>query len=548
MFKNSVASSGNFSFAQMQHELELYRNILDRSPIGTAVYHLEDPDDDRTLRIIYVNQAAASIVGSDPANMIGKTNDDLSPGIREQGITQTYMDVIRTGKDFVAELVYGDERLQTATYLVRAIPVPNRCLTVMFENITERKRAEDDLKTLNAELEQRVADGIAQLNKAQRTIQQIIDNAPAAIYAKDLHGHFLMANRHTSALLGLEPHDLHGKLDSDLFPPENAAQWRSHEHEVIASGMAITREELINEVHDTRYFLSIRMPLYDDNGQIYAVGGISTEITAQRQQENELRAFKAIADNAPDGVGLIDLQNNIRYTNSALRTMFGREDLHPGMPLEDLYPSEHVPFILHTVLPMTLETGAWQGEVALPRSDGSTWMAQHNVFLVRDEQGSPLGIANFLRDVTEQRKRESEHNTFQQQLIEAQRNALRELSTPLIPISDHVLIMPLIGTIDSTRAQMVMESLLEGVARHQAKLVILDITGVMVVDTQVAQAFIQAAQAVRLLGAKVMLTGIQPQIAQTLVHLGVDLRGIITRNNLQSGIEAALQGSKELRF
>jgi anti-anti-sigma factor len=101
--------------------------------------------------------------------------------------------------------------------------------------------------------------------------------------------------------------------------------------------------------------------------------------------------------------------------------------------------------------------------------------------------------------------------------------------------------MPLIGTIDSRRAQQVMETLLEGIAQHQADLVILDITGVSVVDTQVAQAFIQAAQAVRLLGAQVMLTGIQPQIAQTLVHLGVDLSNILTRGSLQAGIATALE-------
>lgn len=115
------------------------------------------------------------------------------------------------------------------------------------------------------------------------------------------------------------------------------------------------------------------------------------------------------------------------------------------------------------------------------------------------------------------------------------------MRAPLIPITDHVLITPLIDTIDSQRAQMVMEALLEGVAQRQADLVILDITGVSVVDTQVAQAFIQAAQAVKLLGAQVMLTGIQPQIAQTLVHLGVDLSGIVTRGSLQAGIATALE-------
>jgi rsbT co-antagonist protein RsbR len=100
--------------------------------------------------------------------------------------------------------------------------------------------------------------------------------------------------------------------------------------------------------------------------------------------------------------------------------------------------------------------------------------------------------------------------------------------------------MPLIGTLDSGRAQQVMETLLEGVSTHQAELAILDITGVSMVDTQVAQALVRSAQAVRLLGAQVMLTGLQPQIAQTLVHLGVDLSDIVTRGSLQAGIIYAL--------
>ena len=102
--------------------------------------------------------------------------------------------------------------------------------------------------------------------------------------------------------------------------------------------------------------------------------------------------------------------------------------------------------------------------------------------------------------------------------------------------------MPLIGSIDSGRAQQIMETLLEGIASHKASIALLDITGVQIIDTQVAHALIQAAQAARLLGAQVVLTGIQPQIAQTLVHLAVDLSGIITRATLQAGIAYALQG------
>ncbi len=138
---------------------------------------------------------------------------------------------------------------------------------------------------------------------------------------------------------------------------------------------------------------------------------------------------------------------------------------------------------------------------------------------------------------------DEERETLQQQIIDSQQAALRELSSPLIPLSNHVVLMPLVGTIDSTRAQTIMETLLEGVGQYQATMAIVDITGVSVVDTQVANALLQAAQAVRLLGARVVLTGIGATMAQTLVHLGADMRAIETRGSLQSAVAWALNQS-----
>jgi anti-anti-sigma factor len=137
----------------------------------------------------------------------------------------------------------------------------------------------------------------------------------------------------------------------------------------------------------------------------------------------------------------------------------------------------------------------------------------------------------------------SERLRIQEEIIRAQEATLQELSTPLMPIADQVLVLPLVGTLDTRRAQHVLETLLEGVAAWQAETVLVDITGVSVIDTQVANALIQATRAVRLLGARVVLTGIQPQIAQTLVHLGIDLSGIATYNTLQIGIAATLRHS-----
>jgi ABC-type sugar transport system substrate-binding protein len=126
-------------------------------------------------------------------------------------------------------------------------------------------------------------------------------------------------------------------------------------------------------------------------------------------------------------------------------------------------------------------------------------------------------------------------------VIRMQESALRELSTPLIPISDSVMVMPLIGTIDALRAQQIMETLLAGISARGASLVILDITGVPVVDTHVANGLVEAAHAAQLLGARVVLTGIRPEVAQMLVSLGVDMRGIVTHSTLQSGIGYALR-------
>lgn len=127
------------------------------------------------------------------------------------------------------------------------------------------------------------------------------------------------------------------------------------------------------------------------------------------------------------------------------------------------------------------------------------------------------------------------------EVIRNQEAALRELSTPVIPLTDTVLVMPLIGTVDTRRAQQLMQTLLEGVATNHATTVILDITGVLVVDTQVANALVRAAQAVKLLGARVVLTGIRPEVAQIVVGLGVDLGGIVTLGTLQSGVAYALR-------
>ncbi|CAM4203747.1 STAS domain-containing protein [Listeria booriae] len=124
--------------------------------------------------------------------------------------------------------------------------------------------------------------------------------------------------------------------------------------------------------------------------------------------------------------------------------------------------------------------------------------------------------------------------------VSVQKTALQELSAPLLPIFDGISVMPLIGTIDTERAKLIMENLLIGVVKHRSDVVLIDITGVPIVDTMVAHHIIQASDAVRLVGCQAMLVGIRPEIAQTIVNLGIELDQVITTSTMKKGMEKAL--------
>ncbi len=134
--------------------------------------------------------------------------------------------------------------------------------------------------------------------------------------------------------------------------------------------------------------------------------------------------------------------------------------------------------------------------------------------------------------------------TFQrarEEIITRQQEELLELSTPVVKLWEGVLAVPMIGTLDSNRTQIVMETLLQKILETGSELAIIDITGVPTVDTLVAQHLLKTVTAIRLMGADCIISGIRPQIAQTIVHLGIDLQGISTKASLADALALALQ-------
>ncbi len=130
---------------------------------------------------------------------------------------------------------------------------------------------------------------------------------------------------------------------------------------------------------------------------------------------------------------------------------------------------------------------------------------------------------------------------IREDVIQRQQEEMLELSTPVVKLWDGVLALPMIGTLDSQRTQVVMESLLQRIVETGSEIAIIDITGVPTVDTLVAQHLLKTVTAIRLMGADAIISGVRPQIAQTIVHLGLDLQGIVTKANLADALALALQ-------
>jgi rsbT co-antagonist protein RsbR len=159
---------------------------------------------------------------------------------------------------------------------------------------------------------------------------------------------------------------------------------------------------------------------------------------------------------------------------------------------------------------------------------------------------SPEQVALDLWAITELLDKLGLHTvkTFQrtrEEVINRQQAEMLELSTPVVKLWEGILAVPLIGTLDSARTQVVMESLLQRIVETESQIAIIDITGVPTVDTLVAQHLLKTVTALRLMGADCIVSGVRPQIAQTIVHLGVDLQGITTKANLADALALALK-------
>jgi rsbT co-antagonist protein RsbR len=255
--------------------------------------------------------------------------------------------------------------------------------------------------------------------------------------------------------------------------------------------------------------------------------------------------FHRLLEAVPDAIVIIDGSGTIISSNKQAEHMFGyAPGALLGQPIEALLPerfraAHHGHRSSYLASPRVRPMGSGLALTG-QRRDGSEFPVEISLSPMETEAG--LQVIGSIRDITARQQAEQERARLQAEMIQAQEALLHELSSPLIPITDQVIVVPLIGTINERRSKQIAASLLQGIGASRVHSVLIDITGVPVIDTQVAKMLVETAAMIGLLGARVILSGIRPEIAQTLVSLGVSLRGIETCASLQSGLSAAISG------
>lgn len=270
-----------------------------------------------------------------------------------------------------------------------------------------------------------------------------------------------------------------------------------------------------------------------------------------RELEIQRRLYAVLVEDQRELICRIALDGTLTFVNDAYARYFGktREDLL-GKHFTPLIPPEDHPIIDDLLARLGAKEPQVRCEHRVFAPDGALRWLNWVDRAILDDNGAVVEFQAVGIDVTDRRQAE-EHlrrtDELREQLIHAQDEALRELAAPIIPVADGVLVIPLVGRIDARRAQLVLESLLDGVKAMGAETVLLDVTGIPSIDVEVAESLVRTARAVELIGARVVLTGLQPHVANTLVSMAIEIRGILTLRSLKEGIAWAMQRTRNKR-
>lgn len=363
----------------------------------------------------------------------------------------------------------------------------------------------------------------------------------------DLGGTFLFASAASTAILGLEPSALVGTSLRDVVAAEDAPLVER----ALASAAATDEPIAIvcrvqREAAPPRHVeLCLLGERRSEGGNVVEIQCVARDVTpaveAARRNEEQARRMKLLIDSVPGALwGLWSPDGSAawrpliisEYTETMTGYSVAEWLANPNMFIEIVHPDDRAEVEAQTQA--LFRQGESTSQFRWVRRDGRVIWVEAYIRLTRDGSGAVVGMSGATMDITARKEADEARGRVREEVF-------AELSTPLIPVHEGVVVMPLIGNLDRARAGRVVEALLNGVTTMRARVAVLDITGVPAVDVEVADALVRAAKGVRLLGAQVVLTGIRPEVAQAFVTLGTDFQGIVTRSTLQAGVRYAIE-------
>ncbi len=515
--------------AELEAERDVLYQLLDAVP---AMVLYKGPQS----RIQYANAAFRTFYGMTTAELRGI----IDAPFNEPDYTQQYI------KDDQQVFESGE------TLNIPSEPVTRHDGVVeLFHTIKSPVRDADGTIIGTVGISQNISEEqrmLRQLQAAEERYERLIANIPGMVYQFELHPDGTMKMPYASVgsrdIYGLEPEvimddvmvivnlihadDMAGFQTSVLESAQTMQPWR-WEGRIVLDGQI-------------KWTQGSSRPRHGEHG-VVIWDGVLLDITARKQAQALQQRFAAILEASPDFIGIAAPSGQPLYINPQGRAMVGLTADEPITQLNvgSFHPDDAAHLVLRQAIPAAIQHGQWLGETRMRHKNGTLIPVSMAVICRNNERGEPEFLAAIARDISERTRAEEEQKRLHEEIVRVQSQALAELSTPLIALHQAIVLMPLIGTIDSQRALTVMDTLLNGAAEQQAQVVIVDVSGVPVVDTRVATTLIQAAQALRLLGAEVVISGIRPEIAQTIIGLGVDLSGITTFSRLNQGLQHAFQ-------
>ncbi len=334
----------------------------------------------------------------------------------------------------------------------------------LHEEIATLRRRVTELEEKNNELQQ----SLALLRESERRLQEIVENSPAVIYAKDVKGHYLLMNREYERRLHIAREHFLGKTDSDLFPAAVATQLRVNDQQVLEAKTPLEFEEEVFHGDQPQVYVTMKFPIHDEQGKPYAIAGVAANITARRQAENELRRahdelerhvhertvaleeantvlkseiaererieealraaeqeYRQIFEHMPVGIYRSSIDGKQIRANPALVKLNGytsEEEMLPSVNdiATEWYVDPHRREEFKEILERQGYVTGFESEIYRHKARERIWITE-NARLVRDQEGNPLYYEGTVQEITEQKRAEEERQRLQVQLFQKQK-------------------------------------------------------------------------------------------------------------------------------